>query len=278
MKYKTLVLSGGGIKGLIHLGGIQYMEENNLLDIDTYIGTSIGGVIATLLSIDYKAKEIFNFLLHFNLHNTKNMNIINLIDNYGLDDGKSLMFIFEKLLERKINKKDITLGELNKKFNKKIIICVTCLNEYKPYYFSYENYPDLSLLLVIRMTISVPFIFTAVKYNNNLFVDGGLINNYPIDKSQNIETTIGIFLNNTINYIQINNLEEYIFSLFSCLLSRADHNAIKYKKNTININNVNINFTNFNLTQKEKKKLFQIGYISTNKYFINKEIKKNNTD
>ena len=32
MKYKILVLSGGGVNGIIHLGAVNYLEENNLLN------------------------------------------------------------------------------------------------------------------------------------------------------------------------------------------------------------------------------------------------------
>ena len=57
--YEKLVISGGGIKGLSGLGALQYLEDNKLLEsINTYIGTSIGGIILYLLAIGYKPIEI----------------------------------------------------------------------------------------------------------------------------------------------------------------------------------------------------------------------------
>ena len=48
----NIVFSGGGIKGLIFIGCLKYLEENNLLkNIKAISGTSIGGVFSFLLNI-----------------------------------------------------------------------------------------------------------------------------------------------------------------------------------------------------------------------------------
>ena len=60
-EYNTLVLSGGGIKGLLILGALQYLYETGKLqkkNIRKYIGTSIGAIINVLLIIGYEPKEI----------------------------------------------------------------------------------------------------------------------------------------------------------------------------------------------------------------------------
>ena len=50
----TLVLCGGGMKGIYILGGLKYLEEHKLLThINTYAGTSFGGMLAFYLSIGY---------------------------------------------------------------------------------------------------------------------------------------------------------------------------------------------------------------------------------
>ena len=57
--YDTLVLSGSSIKGFAFLGALQYLYENNKLNIDNYIGTSAGAIISYLLIIGYTPIEIF---------------------------------------------------------------------------------------------------------------------------------------------------------------------------------------------------------------------------
>jgi len=54
-KVKNLVISGGGISGIGILGILKYCFDLNILnDIGTYVGTSVGSIIALLLIIDYK--------------------------------------------------------------------------------------------------------------------------------------------------------------------------------------------------------------------------------
>ena len=61
--YTTLVLSGGGVKGILMLGAIQYMIDNRLLEkTTTYIGTSVGAMIGYLLAIGYTPIEIVAYL------------------------------------------------------------------------------------------------------------------------------------------------------------------------------------------------------------------------
>src|SRR5579862_6285185 len=59
-KYKAIVLSGGGSKGLFTLGALQYYYEKKLIDeVEIYAGTSIGSVICLLLVCEYTPMELF---------------------------------------------------------------------------------------------------------------------------------------------------------------------------------------------------------------------------
>lgn len=269
MKYKTLVLSGGGTKGILHLGAVYYLEENNLANFDTYIGTSVGSLITGLLAIGYTGKELFDFMLHFDMTTLKNFNFSNLLTGYGLDDGKVIIFVFKKLIEKKINMPEITFGQLYKKFKKKLVICATCLNEAKPYYFSYENYPDMPIYLAVRMSMAIPFIFTAVSYNGSIFSDGGLVDNYPIEQSENLSETIGIYLDGIKIYKHINNLEEFTLSIFFCLLMTTGNLEKKYNENSVYIPSSDIGVVNFSMSKLERLTLFKLGYDYCKKHVDN---------
>ena len=65
--YDTLVLSGGGVNGILELGALQYCNDKNLLSsIKTYVGTSIGSIICYLLIIGYTPVEIIVYLCTHN--------------------------------------------------------------------------------------------------------------------------------------------------------------------------------------------------------------------
>ena len=58
-----LVIGGGGLKGFAALGVCTYLYEKGILvNPDIYCGTSIGSIIATLLAIGYKPKELYKLL------------------------------------------------------------------------------------------------------------------------------------------------------------------------------------------------------------------------
>jgi predicted acylesterase/phospholipase RssA len=64
----TVVLSGGGIKGIAHIGALKALEEKQILkNIKVFAGTSIGGMIAALYIIGYTPDEMYNFIELFNI-------------------------------------------------------------------------------------------------------------------------------------------------------------------------------------------------------------------
>ena len=69
--------------------------------------------------------------------------------------------------------------------NIKLIITSVCLNDKQVYYLSHTSFPDMPVILGVRMTTSFPFWFVPVKYNGKFFVDGGCIDNYPIQLFSN---------------------------------------------------------------------------------------------
>lgn len=264
MKYKTLILSGGGVSGITHLGAIKYLEEKELIDIDTYICTSVGSIIGSLLSVGYNAQELYGFIYNFDMSILRNIDFSNLLFRYGLDNGNNLTIFIKKLLSYKTGNENITFMELYKKFNKKLIITATCLNENKISYFSYKNEPNMCVYKAVRMSISIPFLFTNVEYKNKIYVDGGIINNYPIEETEDIDSTIGINLDNCSRYDNINNLESYIMSIFNCLFQKP--NFDKYKYNTIFIKMEKSNMVNFELNNNDKKDMFIKGYENAEKF------------
>ena len=60
MRYTNLLISGGGIYGIMILGIIKYLQEYNILDnIKKYLGTSVGAIICLLLNIKYYINYIY---------------------------------------------------------------------------------------------------------------------------------------------------------------------------------------------------------------------------
>jgi len=172
----TLILSGGGIHGISHLGAIHFLNEKNILDnITTYCGTSIGALLITMIVIGFTPIELFDFMVNLNLGALKNFSFMSLVYKFGLDDGSRIEYVIKTLFKVKGIDENITFKQLFDKNNKKLIITAVCNNKFCVEYFSYETFPDMPIILAIRMSISVPGIFIPITYKDSIYTDGGSI-------------------------------------------------------------------------------------------------------
>ena len=271
---KVLVMSGGGIRGIAHIGVLQALSDNDYLDkIEEFAGTSIGALILGMYIIGYSPEELWNFILNFDFTKIKCISINNIIYHYGLDSGKKIEYIMKRLIQAKGFNSDITLQQLFDITKKKLMIATVCLNTQQICYISYENHPNLPLCLAIRMSISIPIYYTPVIHNNMYYIDGGFIDNYPIGLYKDrLDDVIGIYLVESKNITnKIENLEMYLFLVMQCLMEGVTYNAINgYEKYTIQVNLKPIIALNYNVTNDKKKEMYECGYQSTIKY-LNKK-------
>jgi len=262
--YKNkLILSGGGIKGIAHVGALYALEQINCLDkIIEFSGTSVGSLIIALYILGYTPAELYDFIKLFNFSKLKNLSILN-INLFGLDNGSRIEYVIKRLINGKNYDENITLKILYDITKKKIIFTTICLNTMNICYISHESHPDLTLYLAIRMSLSIPFIYCPVQYNNQLYIDGGCLDNYPICVfKDDIKNTIGILLVDSKNIIEkIDNLETYILMVLKCLMYGLLINSKNgYEDNTIEINVQSINSINYELDDHQKDELFINGY------------------
>lgn len=269
----SFAFSGGGIRGIAYIGCLFALENRGLLDynnIDRISGTSIGSLFATLLAVGYTASEMQSEVLDADFNTFKEINISRFITNYGLDSGSKFVTWIETLLDRKIGNKDITFIELYTTKHVELIITGTCLNTRMVKYFSYKETPDLKIKNAIRISTAVPLLFTAVKYKNEYYVDGGILDNYPLDSIRKENTHEKDYLGFRLTMEQdqhtrkdINSLDEYLWNLISCILESSED---KYANNTntVKIDTSNVsNSYQFGLDKQQKIALIKLGYKET---------------
>jgi NTE family protein len=267
----TLVLSGGGVKGLYYVGIIKKLEELNIIkNIKNFAGTSIGAFFACLLAIGFNSKELMEFLMLFNITRMKKANYNNFFSFFGIDNGNNLKIILEQMFELKGFNKNITFGEFYNKTQKNLIITGVCVNEKKCHYFNYLEYPKLEIIEAVRISTSIPLYFTPVQYNNKLWVDGGIIDNYPIDLfKDNLNKTLGIYLLEETKNSEINNLEEFL----SCVLSSFSQGIAKksiygFENNTVIIKTNDIGIIDLNIDKEKIIQFINYGYDYLSAFFF----------
>lgn len=218
----TIILSGGHIKGIAHLGALYCLSEYNIIDISklkNIVGTSSGSMVGLLLCIGYRPMEIFKFMKLLNLENTQKINMGNFLTQFGLDNGSRIIFVLTKLLTARNYAEDITFKQLYNKTFINFIVTGSCINDKKAYYFSHTNYPDMCVLKAIRISMAIPILFTPVKFENKTFIDGACLDNYPIHLFNNkLNNVLGLYIHNERKYTDnIRCLEDYLSNTMNCL-------------------------------------------------------------
>ena len=295
----TLIFSGGGIKALAYIGVLKKIEQlilsksddpdNNvpIFDIKHICGISAGAIFALLYILGYTSEEIGNEAINKKFHRLRSIKFSNIVSDFGIDSGNNILLWIESLILNKGYNKDITLEELYTYRKIRFDIIATNLNKYQYTIFNYLNTPHVKVTDAIRMSISIPFIFTVVKFNSenckvgegHVHVDGGLIESYPLHLfKDNLEKVIGMKLmsgkgNNYENTENIDTIENYTYHVLNCFVAQRDRRIVNidmYKKHTIYIDIKNLTSSiNFGLSTINKKKLIDIGYEAATKYFEN---------
>lgn len=272
----TLILAGGGVKTISYIGVIRKLEElGKTKNIKTICSVSAGSFIGLFLILGLKSYEMKNVMFKVSFRKLKDFKLANFIQHYGLDSGDHLMNFLENILESKGYSKTITFLELYTKTNIKFDVLATNLTTYTNTIFNYKNTPDLSIISAIRMSMSIPFVFTTRSFKDQIHVDGGLVNNYPINLySDNLNAVLGLKLmsqgelsTKPVN-ATIDSFESFIQNVFACYMVQKEKGSEKYKDNTIYIDVSEITGTvNFELSILKRKQLIEIGYNSATNFF-----------
>ncbi len=266
-----LIMSGGGTKGLAHIGGLKALKELNILDdIKTIAGSSAGALVGFLFNIGYSPEELINFVMMFDMKKIQDLDPSGLLNSFGMDNGHKFSLTLSKMVEEKMTNPNITFRELYNKTGITLYITGTCMNNKQPYYFSYKTNPNMAVVCAVRIAISFPIYFTPVEYEGKMYIDGGCIDNYPIQLfKHNIDSVIGFYLSDARDYIkEIKNVEDFFVSLIECLFENVHNNSIKgFEQYTVKIKIPNIDSMDFNLSDSKKKDIISFGYIAVKQYF-----------
>jgi NTE family protein len=159
----TLVLSGGGARGFAHIGVIRAIREAGI-EIDAVAGTSIGGIIGAGVACDWSDDEMVENYRHA------------FVDTNPLSD-RTIPFVslfsgrkVSRLLKQAFGERDIE--DLVLPFfcvSADLTVGEAAVHRYGP------------LWKWLRASVAIPGVLPPVFQNGRVFVDGGVINNLPVD-------------------------------------------------------------------------------------------------
>lgn len=276
---ENLVFKGGGVLGIAYAGAIEALEKEGVLkDVKRTAGTSAGAVSAALISLGYSSKEIVEVLGNTNFKKFQDdLNPLKLTTKYGLYRGEKLLTWLQEIIEQKTGNKHLTFAELEDQGYKTLKVFASDLNTATLTEFSLEKTPDVKIAESIRASMSIPLFFDAWKFpdekpNNHIYVDGGVLYNYPITAFEDLDKTLGFFLdiNEEDDGLDFNDVSSYLKHLFRTVLNAQDVDLFKTLENdktTVMIKNKGIAITNFSLTKEQQDILYKEGKNATLNYF-----------
>ncbi len=203
MKNVGLALGGGAVLGAAHIGALKAIEEKNIT-VSHLTGTSIGALVGAFYAFGKRLDEIENISLELDWSDIAGLTL----SRYGLLSNEKLGdLIVSNIGDKNIEEADIPLAFVatDVSSGEKVV-----LNKG-------------SLAQAVMASTCLPGIFKPVEIEGKLLVDGGVVENVPIETLQNLgaEFMIGIDLNAKHQYGRPDNIIEVLLNSFHFMMKNA---------------------------------------------------------
>ncbi|MCE2612992.1 patatin-like phospholipase family protein [Flavobacteriaceae bacterium D16] len=238
-----LALSGGGARGIAHLGALQVLREEGI-EPSIISGTSAGAIIAAFYASGMQPEDIFEFIQSTEIFSLKKYarNKPGFVDTEKFYDRFRECFSSDNFAALSIP----------------VLVTATNLLSGSPVVFT-----EGELVRPILASAAFPGVFAPVQIGDNYYIDGGVLNNFPVDLiSGKCKKIIGIY---------VNPFEKRAYKDFKRSLSilerayqiRAAHDSLsKFDDCTLVISPEGLKrFNTFDLNDLEA--IYQLGYEST---------------
>ena len=188
-QFRNLVFEGGGVKGIAYVGAMQILEGRGILkDIVRVGGTSAGAINALIFSLGYTISEQQDILrsTDFREFMDDSFGVIRdtarLAEAYGWHKGEFFKGWIGDLIEARLGSRRATFGDLLKKGLPGLYVIGTNLSTGYSEIFSAERHASMELATAVRISMSIPLFFVAVRHGDrkDVYVDGGVQLNYPV--------------------------------------------------------------------------------------------------
>jgi NTE family protein len=243
MFHTGIVLSGGGARGFSHLGVLQALNEADIFP-DCISGTSSGSIAGAFYADGFKPLEILSIL-----SKNKRFDYLSFaLPKNGLLEMTGMKKVLEKYLGTK-NFKDLKTS---------LYVAATDLNRGEIKYFHQGNVVD-----AVIASASIPVVFRPSVINGTYYVDGGVIDNFPIAPLENkCKRIIGSHVNPVAYQESFTNLFAIAERTFNLGLDKD----LFAKSRKIDLFIEPPALEKYNILNPDKAhEIYEIGYIATKK-------------
>ena len=189
IQFRNLVFEGGGVKTIAYIGAMTVLEQRGILrNIIRIGGASAGAINALIFALGYDLTEQRQILASTDFKKFKDhsfgliMDIRRLAKDFGWYKGDFFSNWIGTLIKEKLGRRDATFKDLAKTDAPALYIVGTNLTTGFAEVFSDEHTSNMPLATAVRISMSIPLFFAAVLHGprRDVYVDGGVSQNYPI--------------------------------------------------------------------------------------------------
>ncbi len=260
-----LVLSGGGAKGLAHIGTLKVIDSLGIR-IDHIAGTSMGAIIGSLYASGYSGKQLDSIFQRINFDDILSDNTPRSSKTFyerENDEKYAVILPFDKF----IVKLPSALSRGQNTFNllSKLTLHVSGVNDFEklpiPFFCMATNIENGqpvildkgNLAQAIRASGAFPSLYQPVLIDDQLLIDGGVVNNYPVDelREKGMDIIIGVDVQDDLsNRGDLSSAPEILFQINN--FRTISNMKIKSKKTDVYIkpNIEDFNFISFSAGNK----------------------------
>lgn len=187
-QFRNLVFEGGGVKGIAYVGAMQVLAQEKILsDIVRVGGTSAGAINAVLFACKYSNAEQKKILADMDFNKFMDdsfgvaRDIDRLVTEFGWHKGEYFRNWIFDLIANKLGTGNATFRDFEVQGKPALFLYGTNLSTGFGEVFSVEHTPTMRVVDAVRISMSIPLFFSAIRQaRGDVYVDGGLLNNYPI--------------------------------------------------------------------------------------------------
>jgi NTE family protein len=266
-----LVLSGGGAKGLAHIGVLKVLEAEGIVP-DYITGTSMGGIIGGLYAVGYSSHELDSIVTHVNWNRLLTDDIpLSSVSPHEKNDYSRYQVEFTITRDGLVIPSGLIKGQQISELLSGLTWHVADINNFDELPIPFRCvaadlrsgspfvFKEGDLTTAMRASMSIPSAFSPVRTDTLLLVDGGILNNFPVTlcKEMGADIIIGVNVSSIDKTGQENlkNLADILMDVSTIAGNTAMKRAIKNTDFLISPDLKNYNMSSFS----DAAKIIRIG-------------------
>lgn len=201
--FRNLSLKGGGVRGIAYAGVLEVLEEEGILDqIQRVSGTSAGAITAMITAFRLpvpRVIDIFNTLTFSHVPQARVKEVRRpviadelvcsqrLLSDFGWFSSQYFYDWLQEVIAGQCEGNGrATFADFRARGFRDLYIVASNITRQRAEVFSAETHPDVAVADAVRMSMSIPLYFEALRFDGksfgsgDLYVDGGVFDNFPI--------------------------------------------------------------------------------------------------